>query len=77
MAGIIFDINIWIAYRIKRLPANLIMSVVVMQELVAAATDKTDIRNFKAAKDKKAKCLCLIVPTGGKWDLFSIHICES
>ncbi len=67
MAGIIFDTNIWIAYQIKRLPADLIMSSVVMQELVAAATDKTDVRNFKASKDKYEREGKMLVPDSNDW----------
>lgn len=52
MAGVIFDTNIWIGYKLKKLPADLVMSAVVMQELVTAATDKTEIRNFRTSKEK-------------------------
>lgn len=67
MAGTIFDTNIWIAYKLKRLPADLIMSAVVMQELVTAATDKTDVRNFKASKDKYEREGKILVPDSNDW----------
>ena len=64
MSGIVFDTSIWIAYKPAKLPKNLIMSAVVLQELVAGAADRTILKTLEASKKQYEKEKKLLVPTG-------------
>lgn len=67
MAGVVFDTNIWIAYQPTKLPKNLVMSAVVLQELVAGASDNTVLRSLEASRNQYDKEDRLLVPTGEDW----------
>lgn len=67
MAGIIFDTSVWIARQPKRLPANLLMSAVVIQELTAGAIDKSNVRRWESSYKLHEKERTLLVPTGEDW----------
>lgn len=67
MAGIVFDTNIWIAYQPQTLPRSLQMSVVVLQELIAGASDTTEVKKWEAAKRRYEQENKLLVPTADDW----------
>jgi predicted nucleic acid-binding protein len=52
MAGVVFDTNIWIAYKPTKLPKNLVMSAVVLQELVAGASDGAVLKRLEASRNQ-------------------------
>ncbi len=64
MSNIIFDTNIWIGYKPKILPKNLIMSAVVFQELVAGSADRTELKRLEAGGKQYEKENKMLVPTG-------------
>ena len=67
MPGIIFDTNIWIAYEPVNLPKSLIMPAVVMQELVAGASDAEEVKRYASARKKYEQEGKYLVPTGEDW----------
>jgi predicted nucleic acid-binding protein len=67
MASVVFDTNIWIAYKPIKLPNNLVMSAVVLQELVAGASDGTVLKRLEASRKQYEKEDKLLVPTGEDW----------
>jgi predicted nucleic acid-binding protein len=64
MAGTVFDTNIWIGYKPLKLPKDLIMSAVVLQELVAGARDRAILKALDASRKQYEKENKLLVPTG-------------
>jgi len=69
MANIVFDTNIWIAYKPETLPKNLIMSAVVFQELIAGAADRTELKRLESVRKQYEKENRMLVPAGD--DYFS------
>jgi predicted nucleic acid-binding protein len=67
MARIVFDTNIFIAYRPAALPAGFLMSAVVLQELTAGAVDKSELQRWEASRREHEKAGTLLVPTGEDW----------
>lgn len=67
MPGVVFDTNIWIAYKPTNLPKNLVMSAVVLQELVAGASDGTVLKSLEVSRKQYEKEGKLLVPTGEDW----------
>ncbi|HJQ25154.1 MAG TPA: type II toxin-antitoxin system VapC family toxin [Blastocatellia bacterium] len=67
--AIVFDTNIWIAYRPEIFPKSLLMSVVVLQELVAGAPDSTGVKKYEAARRAYERENRLLVPTADDWFL--------
>ena len=67
MAKILFDTCIFIAYNPAILPAGLVMSAVVIQELAAGAADKSALQRLDAARIKYEKEGNLLVPTSEDW----------
>jgi predicted nucleic acid-binding protein len=67
VAPIVFDTNIWIAYQPQTFPRSLHMSVVVLQELLAAAVDAADVKKQEAAKQQFEREGKLLVPTADDW----------
>lgn len=67
MAGVVFDTNIWIAYKPTKLPNNLVMSAVVLQELVAGASDGTVLKGLEASRKQYEKEDKLLVQIGEDW----------
>jgi predicted nucleic acid-binding protein len=65
--GIIFDTNIWIAYEPADIPRSLLMPAVVMQELVAGASDAEAVKRYEAARKQYEHEGKLLVPTGEDW----------
>jgi len=66
---VIFDTNIWISHPPETFPKNLLMSVVVLQELVAGAPDHTAIKKYEAARKEYEREDRLLVPTAEDWFL--------
>lgn len=64
MAGTVFDTNIWIAYKPLTLPRDLIMSAVVLQELVAGASDRAILKALDASRKQYEREDKLLVPSG-------------
>jgi hypothetical protein len=64
MAGIILDTSVWTASRPQKLPKNLVMSAVVLQELVAGAAGRAILKALEAARKQYEKEERLLVPTG-------------
>lgn len=67
MPGVVFDTNIWIAHKPTKLPKDLVMSAVVLQELVAGAHDGTVLKRLEASRKQYEKEDRLLVPTGEDW----------
>lgn len=67
MPGIIFDTNIWIAYKPTDIPRSLLMPAVIVQELAAGATDYAELKRIDTARKKYAAEDKLIVPTAEDW----------
>jgi predicted nucleic acid-binding protein len=67
MAIITFDTSVFIAYKPADLPAGFRMSAVVIQELTAGATDKSEVQRGDAARVGHEKKGTLLVPTGEDW----------
>lgn len=67
MSGVVFDTNIWITYQPKVPPRKHLMSVVVLQELVAGAVDKTAVRKYEAAWREYERAGRLLVPNAEDW----------
>lgn len=67
--AIVFDTNIWIAYQPETFPKSLLMSVVVLQELVAGAPDSTGVKKYEAARKEYERENRLLVPTADDWFL--------
>ncbi|HLG16790.1 MAG TPA: hypothetical protein VJH03_20150 [Blastocatellia bacterium] len=67
MPGTIYDTSIWIAYKPTKLPNDLVMSAVVLQELAAGAADGTILKKLAASRIMYEKEDKLLVPTGEDW----------
>lgn len=64
---VIFDTNIWISRQPNQLPSNLFMSVVVIQELLAGAIDKSNVKKWEASCRAHEKEGTLLIPTSEDW----------
>lgn len=67
MPIVTFDTSIFIAYQPSDLPADFLMSAVVLQELTAGAIDKSEVQSWNAARISHEKQGTLLVPTGEDW----------
>lgn len=67
MSKVTFDTSIFIAYQPADLPADFLMSAVVLQELTAGAIDKSEVQFWNAARISHEKQGTLLVPTGEDW----------
>jgi len=47
MAKVTFDANIWIRYKLQSFPHSFYLSAVVLQELVAGATDGSTVKELE------------------------------
>ena len=65
----VLDTNIWIAYQPETFPKSLLMSVIVLQELVAGAPDYTGVKKYEAARKEYERENRLLVPTADDWFL--------
>ena len=67
MAKVTYDANICIRYRQQIFPRNLYVSAVVLQELVAGATDASAIKILEHSRHEYRKLNRLLVPTEEDW----------
>jgi predicted nucleic acid-binding protein len=67
MPTVTFDTSVFIAYKPAKLPAGFLLSAVVIQELAAGATDKSDLQRLDAVRRAYEKEGRLLVPTGDDW----------
>lgn len=63
----IFDTSVIIAYQVRELPKNFLLSAVVMAELTASAMDDTSRKVFEVMRRDAAKYDALIAPTSDDW----------
>ena len=66
MSRVVFDTCIFIAYN-PDLPAGSLLSIVVVQEMMAGAADNSELRYWEAAAKKFEKEEKLLVPTTEDW----------
>lgn len=62
-----FDTSIIIAYKVKELPPNFLLSAVVIAELTASASDESSRKVYEALRRDYDKYGALIVPTSDDW----------
>lgn len=67
MAIYTFDTSVIIAYRVRELPQNFLLSAAVIAELTAGATDDSTRKVFEAMRRDYGRLDALIVPTSGDW----------
>ena len=67
MAKVTYDSNIYIKYKQQPPPHGFYMSAVVLQELVAGASDASAIKDFERSRHKYLKLNRLLVPTEEDW----------
>ena len=67
MPNVTFDTSVFISYRPTSLPSGLLLSVVVIQELLAGAHDNSEVREWIATANKFNKEDRLLVPTMEDW----------
>ena len=67
MAKVTFDANIFIRYERQPFPRSFYMSAVVLQELVAGASDATAIKDFERLRHEYRKANKLLVPNEEDW----------
>jgi predicted nucleic acid-binding protein len=67
MPTITFDTSVFIAYKPAKFPAGFLLSAVVIQELAAGATDKSDLQRLDSIRRTYEKEGRLLVPTGEDW----------
>ena len=67
MPGIVFDTSVVIAYKMTKFPSGFLMPVVVLQELIAGAADKSIVQRWLAARRLYEKENRLLVPTSEDW----------
>ena len=62
-----FDTSVIIAYRVRELPANFLLSAVVIAELTAGASDDSACKIYESMRRAYAKYDALIVPAAEDW----------
>jgi len=67
MAGTVFDTSVIIAHKPSKYPASFLMSAVVFQELIAGASDSSEVRRWMAFHHFCEKENRLLVPTSEDW----------
>jgi predicted nucleic acid-binding protein len=67
MAVYTFDTSVIIAYRVRELPQNFLLSAAVIAELTAGATDDSTRKVFEAMRRDYDRLDALIVPTSDDW----------
>ena len=67
MAKVTYDANIFVRYKEQPFPRSFYMSAVVLQELVAGASDASRIKDFERSRHKYLKLNRLLVPTEEDW----------
>ena len=67
MAKVTYDANIYIRYKEQSLPRGFYMSTVVLQELVAGASDASAIKGLERLRHEYRKANKLLVPNEEDW----------
>lgn len=67
MAKIVFDTSVMISRKPTELPADFLMSAVVIQELTAGAADRSEVKQWETAYLAHQKDETLLIPTGEDW----------
>jgi len=67
MAKVTYDANIFINYKSQPLPSSFYLSVVVLQELVAGASDASAIKELARSRHEYRTANRLLVPTEEDW----------
>jgi len=69
MAGVVFDTSVFIAYKAKltAIPQGSLVSIVVIQELMAGALDTSEIKRWEVIAREYEKKKRLLVPTTEDW----------
>ncbi|HXG66699.1 MAG TPA: hypothetical protein VNO70_16480 [Blastocatellia bacterium] len=62
-----FDTSVIIAYRVRELPKQFLLSAVVMAELTASAPDDSTRKVFEAMRRAAAKDDALLAPSADDW----------
>src|SRR5436853_137676 len=62
-----FDTSVVIAYKVRELPANFLLSAVVIAELTAGAPDESTRKDYESIRRDYAKLGALLVPTADDW----------
>jgi hypothetical protein len=62
-----FDSSVIIAYRVRELPKNFVLSAVVIAELAAGATDDSIRKVYEAMRLEFLHDNALIIPTADDW----------
>jgi predicted nucleic acid-binding protein len=75
MPGITFDTSVFVSYKPVEFPAGFLMSAVVIQEILAAAVDETELRRWSATFRAYEGEGRLIVPTSDDWLMAGKVLC--
>jgi predicted nucleic acid-binding protein len=67
MAKVTFDANIWIRYKPKSFPHSFYLSAVVLQELVAGASDGSTVKELERFRYEYRNVNKLLVPNEEDW----------
>jgi predicted nucleic acid-binding protein len=67
MAKVTYDANICISYKQQSFPHGFYMSSVVLQELVAGASDSSAIQEFERVRQEYRRANKLLVPNQEDW----------
>ena len=67
MAKVTYDTNIYIKYKPRSFPHGFYLSAVVLQELVAGASDSSAIKEFERLRQEYRKADKLLVPNEEDW----------
>jgi len=67
MATYTFDSSVIIAYKVRELPKDFVLSAVVVAELTAGAPDNSTRKDYEALRRDYAKYGALVVPTSDEW----------
>lgn len=62
-----FDTSVIIAYKVRELPKNFVLSAVVVAELTAGAPDTSTSKDYEAIRRDYMKSGALLVPTADDW----------
>lgn len=71
MQKVTFDTSVIIAYKIPELPANFLLSAVVIAELIASASDDSKRKVYEGIRREHEKGDTFIVPSSEDWLLAS------
>jgi predicted nucleic acid-binding protein len=70
-----FDTSVFISYKPASFPAGFVFSAVVIQELMAAASDSSELDRWAAAQQAYKDERRLIIPTSADWLMAGKVLC--